>query len=43
MEKVWPEQQQRVVRWFEFSEAVEAVAEPGLKALIELFAAKLVE
>ncbi len=41
LEKVWPEQQQRVVRWFAFSEAAEAVAEPGLKALIELSAAKL--
>jgi 8-oxo-dGTP pyrophosphatase MutT (NUDIX family) len=41
MEKVWPEQRQRVVRWFEPAEAIEAVAEPGLKTLIELLAAKL--
>jgi 8-oxo-dGTP pyrophosphatase MutT (NUDIX family) len=41
MEKVWPEQRQRVVRWFEPADAIEAVAEPGLKTLIEVFAAKL--
>jgi len=41
MEKAWPEQRQRVVRWFEPADAIEAVAEPGLKTLIELLAAKL--
>ncbi len=40
MEKVWPEQQQRVVRWFKPDDAIEAVTEPGLKALIEAFASK---
>jgi 8-oxo-dGTP pyrophosphatase MutT (NUDIX family) len=40
LEKVWPEQRQRIVKWFELIEAVEAVTEPGLKALIELFATK---
>ena len=41
MEKVWPEQQQRVVRWFAPLEAEEAVAEVGLKKVIAILAPKL--
>jgi hypothetical protein len=43
LEKVWPEHQQRVVRWFAATEAAAAVSELGLKELIGLFAAKLVD
>ena len=34
----WPEQGQRQTRWFTRDEAVAAVAEPGLKTLIQTFA-----
>lgn len=37
-EKAWPERQQREVRWFVPADAVEAVEEDGLKALIASFA-----
>lgn len=33
----WPEQDQRQVRWFPWDEAVDAVQEPGLKAIIQAF------
>ncbi|MFD0936892.1 NUDIX hydrolase [Methylobacterium trifolii] len=32
--KAWPEQHQRELRWFRPAEAAEAVAEPGLAAII---------